>query len=183
MSLGRNVLKLTTSRAASQAIGLVLAPIIARIFTPDDFGVLQIFTSILSVLAVVACLRYELSIPLGKNDREAGASFALSLIISLIFSLIVLAIVPLIKSQVATLFTSPYLEMFLWLLPIAIWIRSLQGALQYWSSYRMRFDIAAWAEFARALVSGLTPIGWYLVYGRSPAGLLAAIFTGSTIAK
>jgi len=88
VSLGRNALKLTTSKIASSAAGFALAPIIVRMFIPEDFGILQVFTSILSVLGVLSYLRYELSIPLGKTNQEASASFALSVIVSLIFSLI-----------------------------------------------------------------------------------------------
>ena len=182
MSLGRNVLKLTTSTIASSAILFATTPIVARMFAPEDFGIYQIFMSIMTVLGVVSCCGYELSIPLGKNDKEAIASFALSAIILLIFSLLVLTIIPLVNSQVAVWFKSPNLEMFLWLLPIAILIGSLQKSLQYWAAYKMQFGIMAWAGFVSAVVGGLTPIGWYFIYGRSPAGLLASIFTGGTAA-
>lgn len=67
MSLGHNVLKLLSSKVATQVIALVTAPIIARLFLPEHFGVRQIFMSIAGVITVITCLRYELSIPLGKN--------------------------------------------------------------------------------------------------------------------
>jgi len=47
MSIGHNVLKLTTSKVAAQVIGLfVTAPIIARLYAPEHFGGQQIFMSI-----------------------------------------------------------------------------------------------------------------------------------------
>lgn len=182
MSLGRNILKIFTNRVASSSILFVTMPIVARMFTPDDFGVRQIFISILGLLGVAACFRYELSIPLAKNDTEASASFALSAMISLILSLLMLAIIPFVKSQVASWFKSPDLELFLWLIPIGILMESLRRSLQYWAAYSMRFGIMAWSGFVSAAIAGLTPIAWYFIYGRSPAGLLAAIFSGGTIA-
>ncbi|MBC8230814.1 oligosaccharide flippase family protein [bacterium] len=53
MSIGRNVLKLLSSRVATQILSFVTAPIIARLYSPDDFGIRQIFMSIAGVIAVV----------------------------------------------------------------------------------------------------------------------------------
>jgi lipopolysaccharide exporter len=178
MSFGRNVLKLVTSRVGAQAVGLVLAPIVTRMFTPEDFGILQVFTSIMSVLGVVVCLRYEQSIPLGRSDDEAVASLTLSAMTSLIFSCMLFLTVVFIKSQVAVWFKSYHLETFVWLLPIAIGIGGLQDTLRYWAAYKMQFGLMAWGSFVRALIMALTPIGWYVIWGRSPEGLLASIFTG-----
>jgi hypothetical protein len=72
--------------------------------------------SIAGVITVIACLRYELSIPLGKNEKEASASFTLSLFFTLIFTVVVLAVVPVLKGKIAQWFKAPELKMFLWLL-------------------------------------------------------------------
>lgn len=182
MSLGRNVLKLTTSRAASQAIIFLTYPFISRVFIPEDFGVRQIFMSIMVMCCMVTCLQYETSIPLGKNDEEAAASFSLSMIISLIFTLALVAIVPFIKGPVSAWFESPELENFFWLLPIAIFIAGIQNSLQHWVGYKTRFGTIAIAEFVSAAIGGATPICWYFIYGRSAMGLVANIFAGCMFA-
>ncbi len=182
MSLGGNVLKLTASRVASSVVLFATMPIVTRMFMPADFGVQQVFIAIMGVLGIIACFRYELSIPMGRDDKEASASFALSAMISLIFALALLAIVPFVKTKLAVWFKSPDLERFLWLLPVAILMESLRRSLRYWAAYRMRFGIMAWEGLAKASVAGLTPIVWYSVWGRSPAGLLVSIFTGGAVA-
>jgi O-antigen/teichoic acid export membrane protein len=73
-SFGTNVLKLLTSKIASQAVTFVTAPIIARIFLPEHFGTVQLFSSISGVIVVISCLCYELSIPLGRDKNEVMAS-------------------------------------------------------------------------------------------------------------
>ena len=55
MSIGRNVLKLLSSKVATQILSFATAPIIARLYSPDDFGVRQIFLSIANDFQV---LRY-----------------------------------------------------------------------------------------------------------------------------
>ena len=69
-SFGTNVLKLLTSKIATQAIVFITTPIIARIYLPEHFGTVQLFSSISGIFVVISCLRYELSIPLGKDKSE-----------------------------------------------------------------------------------------------------------------
>jgi len=182
VSLGHNVLRLTIAKIASTAVLFVVTPIVTRIFLPEDFGTQQIFSSILGVLSVVVCLRYDMSIPIGRDDRESSISFAVSAIISLAFSLFVLVAVFFARGQLAVLLKCPALDTLLWLLPIAVLIVSWRQCLRYWASYKMQFRIIALAGFLAVVVSVLMPIGWFFVFGRSPAGLLVALVAGNTIA-
>ena len=110
MSIGRNAVKLTSSRIAAQAVAFITAPIIARLFLPEHFGVRQIFVSTASVVGVVTCLRYELSIPLGKDKKEVRASFVLSLFFALIFTLMALAVMFMAKERVTLWLKAPQLD-------------------------------------------------------------------------
>ena len=67
-----NVLKLVTGSVFAQGIGVLVAPIVARLFAPEAFGFAALFTSIAGIISVVACLRYELAIMLPKTDEEAA---------------------------------------------------------------------------------------------------------------
>lgn len=177
-SFGANVLKLLSSKVASQAIVLAAAPMLTRLFSPDSFGVRQIFVSIASPFIVIASLRYELSIPLSKDEKEASTSFTLSLFLTLIFSILVLALVPFGKREIAKWFKSPELNSFLWLLPIVVFISSLRNSLRYWAAREERFGAIAWSDFGSALGIGLAPIAWAIVIGASTAGLFTGYFAG-----
>ena len=113
-SLGSNIAKLLSSKVAAQIVAYASAPVIARLFSPSDFGIRQIFLSIFGVISIISCLRYEFSIPLGKNDREASASFILSLFLALVFALLLLALVPFLRGIVAQWFQVRELSIFLW---------------------------------------------------------------------
>jgi len=176
MALGANVIKLLSSRIAAQIIAFVTAPIIARLFSPDDFGIRQIFMSIAGVVSVITCLRYELSIPLGRDKKEASASFTLSLFFTLIFTLVVLVAVPVLKGKIAQWFKSPELETFLLLLPIAVFIGGLGKSLRSWAAREGRFGAMAWSDFGSALSARFITIAWALIIGASAAGLFAGYF-------
>jgi len=181
MLLGRNVLKLLSSRVAAQALSFITAPIIARLFLPEHFGVFQIFSSIAGVIAVITCLRYELSIPLGKNEKEASASLTLSLFFTLIFTLAVLAVVPVLKGKIAQWFKVPELEVFLWLLPISVFASGLISSLRYWAARGDRFGAMAWSGFGSSLGGRLIMIAWASIIGASVTGLFVGYFGGVAV--
>ena len=180
-SLGANIIKLLSSRVATQVISFITAPIIARLFSPDDFGIRQIFVSIAGVIIVITCLRYELSIPLGKNEKEAIASFTLSLFFTLIFTFVVLAVVPVGKGKIAQWFKAPELNIFFGLLPIAVFIGGSGSSLGYWAAREGRFGAMAWSGFGSSLSSMLITIAWALIIGASAAGLFAGYFAGAVV--
>lgn len=173
MSIGRNVVKLTSSRIAAQAVGFVTAPIIARLYLPEHFGVRQIFVSIAGIVGVVVCLRYELSIPLGKDKKEVSASFVLSLFFTLIFTLVALAVVFVANERVARWFKVPELGMFLWLLPVVVFIGGLQRALSYYAAREEKFGAMAWSGLASAAGGSLVTTAWGFKIGASTVGLFA----------
>lgn len=55
----------------AQVIGYALAPVLTRLYTPEEMGELNLFLRITGFLSAAATLRYELSLPLPKQDQHA----------------------------------------------------------------------------------------------------------------
>lgn len=178
MSVGRNVLKLTSSKIAVLVLSFISAPIIARLFLPKHFGILQIFGSVAGIIGVITCLGYELSIPLGVNKKETSASSIICLLSTLIFTLLVFTAVPLLKGDIAQWFQAPELKTFLWLLPLAVFIGGLEKTLRYWAAREGRFGVVAWSEFCCELSGKLVNVAWALIMGASALALFAGHFVG-----
>ena len=85
-----NLTPLFLGTSSAQVILLFTSPILTRIFSPENFGVFVIDQSILSILLVIASMRYELSIMLPKKDSDSLSLFFLSFFIVLILSLFLL---------------------------------------------------------------------------------------------
>ena len=67
----QNVLTLMTGTTLAQAIPIIISPILTRIYTPEDFGLLALFLSITNIIGSVANGRYELAIMLPKKNDNA----------------------------------------------------------------------------------------------------------------
>lgn len=178
-SLLSGVLKLLTGRTVALGVAFVAAPVLTRLYGPEDFGILQIFLSLAVVIAVIACLGYELSIPLARANREAAASFILCVIFILTFTLITLALVSNLRTDIAQIFQAPKLEVFLWLLPLAVFQAGLVKALTYWAARQGEFGTLAWSGLSTALGVQIVPIVWAYVFGSTVDGLFVGYFVGT----
>ena len=72
----------------AHAITILALPFITRLYSPEDFSRLAVYTSLLGIFSVVACLRYEIAIPLPNNDDEAEQLLIISIINSFVFSVV-----------------------------------------------------------------------------------------------
>lgn len=83
--LGGNVL--------AQVIALAAYFILMRIFSPDDYGLYNIFYSYIEVLIILSTLKFELAVVVADDDREANDLAGLTLRINTLVSLLLLTIV------------------------------------------------------------------------------------------
>lgn len=58
---------LTSGSAAGQLVLLLSYPLITRLYTPQDLGVMSVFQAALSMLVVVSAWRYNASIPVPES--------------------------------------------------------------------------------------------------------------------
>ena len=63
-----SVAKLAGGTAVSRLVVLMAAPLLTRIYTPDDFGVLAVYGSIVNIAVVLSSLRFEFAIPLPEQE-------------------------------------------------------------------------------------------------------------------
>ena len=75
----------------SQAIVIISSPVLTRLYSPEEFGVLAVYVSFFAFLTIVISLRFELAIPLSRSTSEALAVVKLCVLIT--FSLVVVLIV------------------------------------------------------------------------------------------
>jgi O-antigen/teichoic acid export membrane protein len=79
---------LTSGTTIAQAIPLFFYPILSRLYTPEQFGVLAAVTAVSSVLATISTGQYHIGILVSKDEEEAVNMLSLSLLISLFVNLI-----------------------------------------------------------------------------------------------
>lgn len=69
----RDTAILTAGTAIAQAIIIIATPVLSRLYTPAEYGMLALFVAILSISSTLITLRYEVVILLPKCEAEAKA--------------------------------------------------------------------------------------------------------------
>src|SRR5438093_718510 len=117
--LRRGFLVLVAGTGAGQALAVVVSPIVSRLYTPRDFGVLGLFVAVASVLAVAAALRYETVVVVPTDDIDAAEVFAAGCAAVLGLTLVCACVIwfSLAFGHVPTFLDS--VRSLLWLLPIS----------------------------------------------------------------
>jgi O-antigen/teichoic acid export membrane protein len=77
-ALVTNTLALISGSVLTQALTFVLSPILARIFSLEDFGHLANYNAWVAILALVSCFRYEHAIIIARTSAETNRVLALT---------------------------------------------------------------------------------------------------------
>lgn len=143
-----NVLIMSSGTLIGQALVLLSSPILTRIFSPADFGIFAIYTSIISISAALVSLRYERAIPLPKEDKDAINILALSGFIG-IFMVSLVALLILFFSKPAIIFFKiTSLKQYLWFLPLGIALIGVNQIFNYWSVRKKFFKYIIYSKIS-----------------------------------
>ncbi|MBP8042786.1 MAG: oligosaccharide flippase family protein [Bacteroidales bacterium] len=157
-SFSGNVMKLMTGTVLAQALGLLAMPVATRLFAPEAFGIVTIFSSMAGIVGVVICLRYEIAIILPESAEEAANILGVSLLSVIMMTFVSILIVWLGSEQIISLLNAPQLKNYLWLIPMTIFFQGLFLALNYWNSRTKHFGRISVAQVVSSLVVQTTKL-------------------------
>lgn len=144
----KNTLTVLRGTAAAQAIGFLALPLLTRLYTPEAFGLFQLYQSTLAPLLVVAALRFEVALLRAADGTELVATLQLCALINTLIALIVL-----MAGGVAWFIPnllSATTKQVIWLLPPAVLIAGCLQTLGYLALRKQAFSPAANAKMAQA---------------------------------
>lgn len=180
-SFSKNVLTLFTGSAVAQAIPILATPVLTRIFTPDDFGVLAVYIALVSFFAIISSGRYELAIMLPREKKDAGVIVKLSLVIAITVSVISLFIILFSGEYIAVWFKNERILKWIWLIPVSVFLTSIYQIMNYWNTRQKEFKTMAQARVTQSIGNVGTNVGLgYSIQG--PFGLIAGQVIGQFLA-
>ncbi|MCK5846069.1 MAG: lipopolysaccharide biosynthesis protein [Bacteroidales bacterium] len=159
-SLYKNISILISGTVIAQVIPIAIQPILKRVFTPEDFGVFDIYLKILGILFVVFALKYDMGVVLPKNKIKAQALLIISMLSALVFTLITFLIVLLFNNQILNLLdiSSEY-SFILYLLPFSTLFFSLYNSINYLLIRDKKFVASSINKVSRRAIEGGVQVG------------------------
>ena len=181
-SFAFDVLTLAGGTTFAQILTILSAPVLTRLYGPEDFGVWALYISITSIISVIACMRYEYSIMLPESDEEAVNLLGLSFLAVLFVSGLTFPIVWYFKEPIVNILNSQQIGDYLWLVPPFIFVNGLFLALNNWNSRTKLFKRLSLSRVFSSVSATATQIGFGLAEKVGAGGLVAGSLAGQSIA-
>jgi lipopolysaccharide exporter len=178
-----DVLTLAGGTTFAQILIILAAPVLTRLYGPDDFGVWALYISITSIIGVVSCLRYEYSIMLPESDQEAVNLLGLSVLAVLAVSGLTVPVIWYFKALIVDLLNTPQIEEYLWLVPPFVFVNGIFLALNQWNSRTKLFKRLSFSRVSSSVSTIATQITLGITQKTSTAmGLIGGSFSGQCVA-
>lgn len=157
----RNFTKLLSANVVAQVIGLVVYPILTRIYTPEDFGLLNLFLSIGGVLAILSTAEYYYAIVLPKEDKDAENVLGVG-VLWLLATTVVVSLSVVFAQPISVLFKSPNLTSYYWMMPFYVFAIGAWNLLNYWYIRHKEYNPISRYQVSQNILSagGKLGMGW-----------------------
>lgn len=173
----RGMATLALGSGVGRMIGIAAIPVLTRLYTPEDFGLLAAFTALVQILIPLVTLRYLVALPLPRNDRIAFALLVLCLAVALAFSAVIGAVLYAFGPTLFGWFSMEKLVPFWWLLALGILGASIYETLTMWATRKRAYRVIARTQIVQSVAGeGLKVLLGLLAV--KPLGLLAGQVAG-----
>lgn len=177
-SVFKGMATLALGSGLAKVIGLVSIQVLTRIYSPEHFGVLSVFTALLLILTPLMTLRYELAVPLPSRDGTAmtlmAVSTALLTLMTLFVGLLLWLAGPTLLAVISMEAITPYRAMLI----IGLFCTGLYEVLLIWAVRRRAYPAIARTQLRQTVVGAVAKIALGML-GLMPGGLLAGQVVGA----
>lgn len=178
----KNVATVMTGTALSQIVALAITPILTRSYSPEDFGFLVVYMSILTITGTLSTGKFERAILLVTEKSTIVKIVFLSSVISILVSLsLFLFLLGLKGFLVSALDIENQFYNWLYTLPILIIIYSAYTVFNVILNYQKRFKQLATAKVIKTISSIVISLSC-IFFLKDARGLVLGEFSGYLVA-
>jgi O-antigen/teichoic acid export membrane protein len=162
--------------AISAVIPIITAPIMARLFSPENYGLLAVFLSVNGLISVVLVSGYSQAIMLPKNVLKAKQIVWFSLFITLGISILCLIFIGLLflYSNFSKTFE---ISIWFFLIPFTVFFGGVASTLNIWANRVKEYKNIAKNRITQALLTAGIQIFLGIVI-KGETGLLIGLVFG-----
>lgn len=142
----------------AQGLAILALPILTRIYSPSDFSLFAVYTSLIMVLSVASCLRFEIAIPIPEEKSEAVNLVVLSFLSNLLISILLFIIIALFHHQIIQLLGQSNFSELIWLVPVGVFFLGVYNTFQYWATRQKQFKTIAKTRITQSIFGVTTQV-------------------------
>lgn len=168
---------LVTGTALGQAVTVLVSPLLTRLYSPQEFGILAVYAALLGLLVPVAALGFEIAIPLPRSDRPAANVLGVSMVTVVGVTAVTALGMMVAGEQVVSMFEARELEQYLWLVPVGLCLAATYQVWNYWAVRKKAYPVISRTKVHQGIGSSVTQLGLG-VFGLGPIGLILGQIIG-----
>jgi O-antigen/teichoic acid export membrane protein len=172
---------LTIGSVLANLISISLAPIQTRLYAPEHFAVMGVFTALVSTLAAAAGGRYEVASVVVKDDKDSTDLFVVSIWFAALVSIILFLILGSYASDLKTLLNAQELGVWWFFIPIAVFIVATNAAFKYSANRNKNYVLIGRMLILQAVVTNTCMIALGFTNFAS-SGLIFSMLLGTLCA-
>lgn len=185
----KNTFTLVSGNFLAQIIPFLFAPVITRMYTPEQFGVFGVIVSVITILVVIINGRYEMAVILPKMERKAIELCHAGFMLNVILSIIVFVIIIVLKRPMCEyLHLSLDQSNLLYIIPVFTFVMGSYNIMNYWLLRIKKFELLSMGKIIQfvGIVLFTIILGYYgypqgLIYGYLIAWILYLLVTSYQI--
>ena len=167
----KNVAALITGTTIAQLISILLTPIIARLYTPEEFGFYGFYLSLVGVLTVIASGRYHLALFIVKHRSKAVYILKSTILVTFFMAIVISLMLLLFR------FFYGYFSPWFYILGVIVLNAALIEVFSIYANTKGQYKLMSANMIIRSIVANLIFILLgFLQYGR--VGLMLGIILG-----
>ena len=146
----------------AQLVFVLATPILTRIYTPEQLGTFGLYSAVVIIMAKLAGFRYELAIPLPRQDRVAANLILLTSILTVVPLVIVYALYTEAANYFDLSTETHELHNYAALIMLGVAMFVFNETLIFWSIRQKQFRIIASARVINAFCLAILQLSGYL---------------------
>ena len=175
----KNFILLFTGNSISQVVPFLLAPIIGRIFSPQQLAVQENFLAMVSLISVIVAGRYEIALVLPKIQKRANNLFVLALLITICVSLLSL-LTMIFPNEISKWYKDEELGKYIFYLAPAVFLVGINNIFTQWIIRAEKYSLVSVSKISQSISqnAGYALLGYF---GWGINGLIIAWLIGTII--
>ncbi len=171
-SFFRGIATVMTGTVISRLIALAALPVVSRLYSPEEFGVMALFALVTVTVGCIAGGRYEIALVLPEEERDAMHLVIVAMVIATFASLVSGICFWFWRGEIAEFLGAGELNFWLLISPLVIWMFAVMNIMQFWVIRQKQFGTIQASDISGTAVNVTLQIMLHLLFKPGAAGLI-----------
>jgi O-antigen/teichoic acid export membrane protein len=175
----KNLGTLMGGTALAGIMPIIAAPIIARLYSPEFYGIFGLFTTISTLIGIIAYSHYPQSIMIVKENNSAKQAVWFSLFLTAAVSLLTLLIILILYTYISD-YANGVLRFWFFFIPLAVFLAGVNNVLNTWANRIKHYRRLAYNRIIQSFLTLFTQI-IFGIYFKTELGIMLGFFVGQIV--